>query len=75
MGDVGQLALGLQRSVGSEGVAAHVLRLDLNATKGAHWAIGDDRDSWQAAASWRAPLGPALVHTAALERKRPVIPS
>jgi iron complex outermembrane receptor protein len=68
-GDEAQLALGLQRSTGQTGAPAHVLRLDLNATQGTNWAMGDGRKSWQAAASWRAQLGGTLSHTLSLEQQ------
>ena len=64
-GDPRQLALGLQRALGADGADPHVVRLDLNGTRGAHWALGEDRDAWQAAASWRAPLAARVAPTLA----------
>lgn len=68
-GEQRQLALGLQRSVGGAGPGAHVLRLDLNGTDGANRSQGRERDTWQAAASWRAPLGARASHTLSLEQQ------
>ncbi|MFO1291993.1 MAG: TonB-dependent receptor [Rubrivivax sp.] len=69
-GDTRQLALGLQRGFGTgSGAPEHVLRVELNATRGTHWAMGREREAWQAALSWRAALGRALVHTLAVERQ------
>ncbi|WP_088280505.1 TonB-dependent siderophore receptor [Ideonella sp. A 288] len=65
LGDQKQLALSAQRGVGS----GHVLRLDLNTTRGAVWTQGDDRKTWQAAASWLAPLAAGLTHTLSLEKQ------
>lgn len=69
LGDSRQLALGLQRTLGADGADPHVVRLDLNGTRGTHWTIGEGRDSWQAAASWRAPLAARLSHTLAVEQQ------
>jgi iron complex outermembrane receptor protein len=63
-GDRAQLAGSLQRQLGEQ-----VLRLELQRSEGALWTQGRDRSAWQAAASWRAPLAPGLVHTLALERQ------
>ncbi len=64
-----QLAVGAQRSLGSRPEDGHVLRLDLNTTRGTHAAMGDDRKTWQASASWRAAFTPTLSHTLAVERQ------
>jgi iron complex outermembrane receptor protein len=69
VGEQRQLALDVQRTLGADGHAGHVLRLDLNATQGTWWTQGDDRKTWQAGASWLAPLGGALTHTLSLERQ------
>lgn len=68
-GDTNQLALGLQRGLGDRSAPGHVLRVDLNATRGTHWAMGRERDAWQIAGSWRAALGASLVHTLAVEQQ------
>ena len=68
-GDQRQLSLGLQRSLGGSGAGVHVLRLDLNGTDGANRSQGRERDTWQAAASWRAPLGSRVSHTLSLEQQ------
>lgn len=69
LGDMRQLALSLQRTVGPMATDAHVLRMDLNGTRGTQWAQGDDRRSGQVAASWLALLGAGLSHVAAVERQ------
>jgi len=72
LGDLSQLALGLQRSFGTAKAPDHVLRLDLNGTQATGnrlWATGRERDAWQAAASWRAALAPGLTHTLAVEQQ------
>lgn len=68
-GDQRQLSLGLQRSLGGSGAGAHVLRLDLNGTDGANRSQGRERDTWQAAASWRASLGSRVSHTLSVEQQ------
>jgi iron complex outermembrane receptor protein len=68
VGDTRQVALSVQRGLG-DGTSAHVLRADLNTTRGTHDAQGRDRKTWQAAASWRAPLATGLTHTLAAERQ------
>ncbi len=68
LGDSHQAALSVQRGIGDAAVP-QVLRLDLNATRGAQAAQGRDRESWQAGASWRAPLAAGLVHTLAAEQQ------
>ncbi|MBL8324270.1 MAG: TonB-dependent receptor [Rubrivivax sp.] len=72
LGDVGQLAFGVQRSLGAAAAPDHVLRLDLNGTQSSGnrlWATGREREAWQAAASWRAALAPGLAHTLAVEQQ------
>lgn len=64
LGDQRQAAFSLQRGLG-----AHVLRADVNATRGTQPAMGEDRDSWQAAVSWRAALGTGLSHKLAVEQQ------
>ncbi|MDP1690932.1 MAG: TonB-dependent siderophore receptor [Burkholderiaceae bacterium] len=68
LGDTRQLALSLQRGLG-HAAGSHALRLDLNGTQGTHWTQGDGRRSWQAAASWLAPLTAHANHTLAVERQ------
>ena len=68
-GDQRQLALGLQRSLGEAGAAGQVLRLDLHATRGAQRSQGRERETWQAAASWRAPITSTISHTLAFEQQ------
>lgn len=63
-GDQRQAALSLQRGFGQQ-----VLRADLNTTKGTVDTMGRDRDTWQAALSWRAGFGPSLSHTLAIEQQ------
>lgn len=67
LGDTRQAALSVQRALGATG--AHVLRADLNATRGTHRSQGRERDSWQAAASWRVALGSGLSHTLSGEQQ------
>ncbi|MBK9134864.1 MAG: TonB-dependent receptor [Betaproteobacteria bacterium] len=76
LGDVNQLALGVQRGFGERTAPDHVLRLELNRTHAGGndlWTTARKRDAWQAAASWRAALGDvfggALAHTLAVERQ------
>lgn len=66
LGDRAQASASLQRGLGQTG---QVLRLELNRSQGALWTQGRDRAAWQAAASWRAPLGADIVHTLAVERQ------
>jgi iron complex outermembrane receptor protein len=68
-GDQRQLALSLQRSLGPSAEGGHVLRLDLNGTQGAQRSQGRERDTWQAAASWRAALGDSASHTLSVEQQ------
>ncbi len=64
VGDKAQAAASLQRSL-----AGSVLRVELNRSSGALWTQGQDRDAWQASASWRLPLAAGLTHTLAVERQ------
>ncbi|MCL4697985.1 MAG: TonB-dependent receptor plug domain-containing protein, partial [Burkholderiaceae bacterium] len=60
LGDVNQLALGVQRGFGERTAPDHVLRLELTRTHAGGndlWPTARKRDAWQAAASWRAALG------------------
>lgn len=68
LGDTRQVALGVQRGLG-QGATGHVLRGDLNVTRGTHDSQGRNRQSWQAAASWLAPLTPGLNHTLSAEQQ------
>jgi iron complex outermembrane recepter protein len=68
-GEQGQLALSLQRSLDTPAGGGHVLRLDVNGTQGAQRSQGRGRDTWQAAASWRAALGNEASHTLAVEQQ------
>ena len=69
LGTERQLAASLQRQTAERAADGHVLRVDLNATDGTHWAMGADRESWQAAGSWRAALGATLSHTLSVEKQ------
>ena len=69
LGDQRQLAMSLQRGLGTAAGGGHVLRLDVNGTQGAQRSQGRERDTWQAAASWRAALGPGASHTLSLEQQ------
>lgn len=70
LGDARALGLSLQRSLGEAPAGqAQVLRLDAHASRGAVWTQGRDRDAWQAALSWRAPLAAGWTHTLAAERQ------
>lgn len=69
LGEQRQSAMSLQRSGSNAAEGGHVLRLDLNGTQGAQRSQGRDRDSWQAAASWRAALGPSVSHTLSVEQQ------
>ncbi|MBT9456058.1 MAG: TonB-dependent receptor [Burkholderiaceae bacterium] len=64
LGDRAQASASLQRGLGDQ-----VLRLELNRSEGALWTQGKDRSAWQVAASWLAPLSPAITHTLAVERQ------
>jgi len=68
-GDQRQLALSLQRSLAGTGETGQVLRLDLNATRGAQRSQGHDRDTWQAALSWLAPISSRISHTLSWEQQ------
>ena len=67
-GDQRQAALSLQRGFGLQ-----ALRADLNATRGTVNTLGEDRNAWQAALSWRAGFGPALSHTLAVEQQHEAV--
>lgn len=69
LGTERQLAASLQRTTAPVPADGHVLRLDLNTTEGTHWAMGEGRKTWQAAASWRAAITSGLSHTLAVERQ------
>ena len=79
LGNQRQLALSLQRGLATQGGGGHVLRLDVNGTQGAQRSQGRDRDTWQAAVSWRAALGGEASHTLSVVRsyipRTPVMPS
>ena len=70
LGDQRQAAFSLQRGVGGPAPSdGHVLRADLNATRGSVDTQGRDRETWQLGLSWRAALGPNASHTLALEQQ------
>ncbi|KPF48169.1 hypothetical protein IP87_14190 [beta proteobacterium AAP121] len=67
LGEQRQAAFSLQRSLG-----AHVLRADLNTTRGTVDTMGRDREAWQVGLSWRAgfdAFGAAASHTLAVEQQ------
>ena len=68
-GDQRQLALSLQRGLGTPAGAGHVLGLGVNGTQGAQRSRGRGRESWQAAASWRAALASEASHTLSVEEQ------
>jgi len=68
LGEQHGLGLSLQRAL-SPAADAQVLRVDAHASRGAVWTQGRDRDAWQLALSWRAPLAPGWTHTLAAERQ------
>ncbi|CAD5370259.1 conserved exported hypothetical protein [Rubrivivax sp. A210] len=68
VGDQRQAALSVQRSFGRQ-----VLRADLNTTQGTVDTMGRDRESWQAALSWRSELGTTLSHTLAVEQQHELV--
>ncbi len=70
LGTQRQAAFSLQRSLGASTPAeAHVLRADLNATRGGVDDQGRDREAWQLGLSWRAPLGAKASHTLSVEQQ------
>ena len=69
VGDQRQLAMSLQRGLGTPAGAGHVLRLEVNGTQGAQRSQGRGRESWQAAASWRAALRSEASHTLSVEQQ------
>lgn len=69
LGTQEQLAASVQRDLGTLAGEGNVFRADLNATRGTHWAMGNNRKTWQASASWRTGLTASLSHTLAVERQ------
>jgi iron complex outermembrane receptor protein len=71
LGEQRQAAFSLQRSLG-----AHVLRADLNTTRGTVDTLGRDREAWQVGLSWRAgfqAFGAAASHTLAVEQQHELV--
>ena len=75
-GDQRQAAFSLQRSMASASFGEHVLRADLNTTRGTVDTMGRDREAWQLGLSWRAgfqALGAAASHTLAVEQQHELV--